>query len=47
MNRGINDSKDLPEEYLSKIYDEIAASAIKILGPATNVPLSCKFLFMI
>lgn len=24
MNRGINDSKDLPEEYLSAIYNEIA-----------------------
>ncbi|CAF4389175.1 unnamed protein product, partial [Adineta steineri] len=23
MNRGINDSRDLPEEFLSKIYDEI------------------------
>ncbi|VDK88815.1 unnamed protein product [Dibothriocephalus latus] len=24
MNRGINDSQDLPREYLGKIYDEIA-----------------------
>ena len=24
-NRGINDSEDLPNEYLSKIYDEIAS----------------------
>ena len=30
MNRGINDSKDLPEEYLSQIYDEIAGSEIKM-----------------
>jgi len=30
MNRGINDSKDLPEEYLSAIYDEIAANEIKM-----------------
>ncbi|KAK3091259.1 hypothetical protein FSP39_018373 [Pinctada imbricata] len=30
MNRGINDSKDLPEEYLSSIYDEIAESEIKM-----------------
>ena len=30
MNRGINDSKDLPEDYLSAIYDEIAASEIKM-----------------
>lgn len=28
MNRGINDSKDLPEEYLSAIYDEIAGKKI-------------------
>ncbi|RWS13810.1 brefeldin A-inhibited guanine nucleotide-exchange protein 1-like isoform X6 [Dinothrombium tinctorium] len=32
MNRGINDSKDLPEEYLSQIYDEIAGSEIKMKG---------------
>ncbi|XP_053209714.1 brefeldin A-inhibited guanine nucleotide-exchange protein 1-like [Panonychus citri] len=32
MNRGINDSKDLPEEYLSQIYDEIAESEIKMKG---------------
>jgi brefeldin A-inhibited guanine nucleotide-exchange protein len=30
MNRGINDSKDLPEEYLSAIYDEIASNEIKM-----------------
>ncbi len=30
MNRGINDSEDLPEEYLSAIYDEIAEHAIKM-----------------
>uniref|UniRef100_A0A8C2FUU0 ADP-ribosylation factor guanine nucleotide-exchange factor 2 (brefeldin A-inhibited) n=1 Tax=Cyprinus carpio TaxID=7962 RepID=A0A8C2FUU0_CYPCA len=28
MNRGINDSKDLPKEYLSSIYDEIAGKKI-------------------
>ncbi|KAJ8378201.1 hypothetical protein AAFF_G00244890 [Aldrovandia affinis] len=28
MNQGINDSKDLPEEYLSSIYDEIAGKKI-------------------
>lgn len=28
MNRGINDSKDLPEEYLSAIYNEIAGKKI-------------------
>ncbi|KAH7646405.1 brefeldin a-inhibited guanine nucleotide-exchange protein 1-like [Dermatophagoides farinae] len=30
LNRGINESKDLPEEYLSQIYDEIAESEIKM-----------------
>lgn len=30
MNRGINDSKDLPGEYLSAIYDEIAGNEIKM-----------------
>lgn len=30
MNRGINDSRDLPEEYLSSIYDEIADNEIKM-----------------
>lgn len=30
MNRGINDSRDLPAEYLSNIYDEIASSEIKL-----------------
>ena len=30
MNRGINDSRDLPEEFLSKIYDEIETDEIKL-----------------
>lgn len=30
MNRGINDSKDLPEEYLSAIYNEIAGKKIDL-----------------
>ncbi|KAI8773979.1 brefeldin A-inhibited guanine nucleotide-exchange protein 1-like isoform X1 [Biomphalaria glabrata] len=30
MNRGINDSKDLPADYLSAIYDEIAGKEIKM-----------------
>lgn len=30
MNRGINDQRDLPAEYLSKIYDEISVSEIKL-----------------
>ncbi|XP_043945867.1 brefeldin A-inhibited guanine nucleotide-exchange protein 2 [Protopterus annectens] len=30
MNRGINDSKDLPEDYLSDIYDQIAGKKISL-----------------
>ena len=30
MNRGINDQKDLPREYLETIYDEIAMKKIKM-----------------
>ncbi|CAF1431778.1 unnamed protein product [Didymodactylos carnosus] len=30
MNRGINDGRDLPEEFLSKIYDEIENEEIKL-----------------
>lgn len=30
MNRGINDSEDLPADYLSAIYDEISEHAIKM-----------------
>lgn len=30
MNRGINDSADLPEDYLSAIYHEIAGKEIKM-----------------
>ena len=37
MNRGINDSKDLPGEYLSKIYDEIAVTPISIITGASVV----------
>ncbi|XP_063238863.1 brefeldin A-inhibited guanine nucleotide-exchange protein 1 isoform X2 [Bacillus rossius redtenbacheri] len=37
LNRGISDSKDLPEEYLSKIYDEIAGHEIKMRA-TTNKP---------
>lgn len=32
LNRGINESKDLPESYLSQIYDLIAESEIKMKG---------------
>lgn len=37
MNRGINDSQDLPREYLGKIYDEIAQCGMQM--PSDNVPL--------
>lgn len=30
MNRGINDSEDLPADYLSAIYEEISEHAIKM-----------------
>lgn len=29
MNRGINESQDLPREYLGKIYDEVAQCGIQ------------------
>jgi brefeldin A-inhibited guanine nucleotide-exchange protein len=28
LKRGINDNADLPDEYLSQIYDEISANEI-------------------
>lgn len=30
MNRGINDSADLPVDFLSGIYDQIAGNEIKM-----------------
>ena len=30
MNRGINDSRDLPKEYLEAIFDEIAQNEIQM-----------------
>lgn len=30
LNRRISDNEDLPESYLSKIYDEIAGNEIKM-----------------
>ncbi len=32
MNRGINDSKDLPRHFLESIFDQIAESEIKVKG---------------
>ncbi|KAK3864361.1 hypothetical protein Pcinc_029956 [Petrolisthes cinctipes] len=37
INRGINDSKDLPESYLSSIYDEIACNEIKMKSTSTKL----------
>lgn len=34
MNRGINDQKDLPREYLEAIYDEIASNEIRMKAPS-------------
>lgn len=38
LNRGISDNKDLPEEYISQIYDEIAGHEIKMKTSTTNKP---------
>uniref|UniRef100_A0A8D8CN02 Brefeldin A-inhibited guanine nucleotide-exchange protein 2 n=1 Tax=Culex pipiens TaxID=7175 RepID=A0A8D8CN02_CULPI len=38
MNRGISDNKDLPEEYLSQIYDEIAGHEIKMKNTVASKP---------
>ena len=38
MNRGINDSKDLPKEYLEKIYDEIASNEIRMKHTSSTRP---------
>ncbi|XP_053572906.1 brefeldin A-inhibited guanine nucleotide-exchange protein 2 [Bombina bombina] len=41
MNRGINDSKDLPEEYLSSIFDEIEGKKIQIKETKEHT-IACK-----
>ena len=38
MNRGINDQSDLPDEFLSRIYDDIAANPIKTNPSAFKKP---------
>ena len=38
MNRGINDQKDLPRDYLSDICDEIAGNEIKLKYGAASKP---------
>lgn len=42
MNRGINDSADLPEQYLSQIYDEIAGNEIKMKHQSTKLTKSAS-----
>ncbi|XP_059144360.1 brefeldin A-inhibited guanine nucleotide-exchange protein 1-like isoform X2 [Physella acuta] len=37
MNRGINDSKDLPPDYLSAIYDQIAGKEIKMKAHSSGI----------
>ena len=49
MNRGINDSQDLPPEYLEGIYDEISANEIKMRydkGELTRVNAARTILFL-
>jgi brefeldin A-inhibited guanine nucleotide-exchange protein len=36
MNRGINEQKDLPREYLEAIYDEIATNEIRMNAPGSS-----------
>ena len=38
MNRGINDSNDLPEKFLCSIYDEIADNEIKMKVSSQDKP---------
>ena len=40
-NRGINDSEDLPNEYLSKIYDEIASRYFSYFYHQLSAHLDC------
>ena len=47
MNRGINDSKDLPGEYLSKIYDEIAVTPISIITGASVAASQAGTLYVV
>ncbi|VDO43224.1 unnamed protein product [Onchocerca flexuosa] len=42
MNRGINDQSDLPQEYLSDIYDEIAGREIKMKPGLNKLPKQMK-----
>lgn len=42
LNRRISDNEDLPEEYLSRIYDEIAGNEIKMKSNPNNSRLAGK-----
>ena len=44
MNRGINDSKDLPREFLEGIYDEIASSEIRMRTGGAEARQSLRFM---
>lgn len=41
-NRGINDGADLPEEYMSKLYDNIVNDEIKMKVSTSPFPRACK-----
>lgn len=43
MNRGINDQNDLPDEFLSEIYDDIATNEIKMKPGASKRPKLSEF----
>ena len=47
MNRGINDTKDLPEEYLSAIYDEIAGKELKMKPTSTKLGKQGNVLYLL
>jgi len=40
MNRGINDSKDLPREYLENIYDQIKQKGITLKSTRSGAKTS-------
>jgi len=39
-NRGINDNADLPEEFLSQIFDEIVNNEIRMKDEVETAPIS-------
>lgn len=42
MNRGINDSKDLPADYLTTIYEEIKQNEIKMTTARLDKSATCE-----